>query len=209
MFSFLVILRRCWFVPHLLPLCVVVSLCAALTHWLGVQVLGAGDPSLAELREGVMLAAVLVHLGLCAPLALREEARNGLLVLRRARGLGPGLWVRAAALLVSTLPVGALVMAITTGFPASPVAFVLSVAAWVALGLLLGSWFSGASLRTALWAAGALSLARGLLLSDDVARGLAWVLPPLPAPGVSLLPVLLWIAGAVLLADWRVRRVPT
>ncbi|GJM22346.1 MAG: hypothetical protein DHS20C15_22610 [Planctomycetota bacterium] len=205
--AFLAILRRCWYVPHMLPLCVLVSLVAALTHWLGVRELGAADASLAELRAGLVLGAGLLHLGLCTPLALRDETKAGLITLRRARGVGPGLWVRAAAVFVSMLPVCVLVIAITTGLPSEPLAVLLSLAAWVALGLALGTWLSGAALRTTLWIAGGLSLFRGVLLSDEVARVLAWLLPPLPAPGVSLWPVALWIVGALLLAEWRVNRV--
>ena len=200
------LLRRCWLAPHMLPLCAFVALASAGASWLGVHALGAGPASMAELREGLMLLAALLHLGLCAPLALVDEARRGTLLLRRARGLGPQLGVRALALLLSTLPLCALVALVGFGGPADAARLALSLSAWVALGLLLGSVLSGATLRAALWTLGALSLARALLLHDGWSTALAWLLPPLPAPGAPSVAAALWIAGALLLADWRLRR---
>ena len=198
-------LRRTLGTPAIIPL----SLIAAGLAWLGPKLardqLGGGEGFVDEVRSGSLLLAGALVLSMSDALAVRREARDGLLALRAARGGGFALPQRWAGLLLAMLPTLALA-ALCGGRPAAgalPLALDLGVL--VAGGLLVGSLVEGVLLVPALW----LFLLAGQLRPWLQHAGPGWLLPAFGRmDGVEgALHAALWCAGALLLADWRLSAV--
>jgi hypothetical protein len=198
-------LRRTLGTPAIVPL----SLIAAGLAWLGQRLareaLGGGEGFVDEVRAGSLLLAGALVLSMSDALAVRREARDGLLALRAARGGGFGLPQRGAGLLLAMLPTVALAALCGGGAPTGLVPLMLDLAVLVAGGLLLGSLVEGVLLVPALW----LFLLAGQLRPWLQHAGPGWLLPAFGRmEGVEgALHAALWCVGALLLADWRLSAV--
>jgi len=194
-------LRRTLFSPAMLPLALVAAGLAWLGRRLAAEALGAQQGFLGEVRTGSLLVAGALVLSMSGALAVRREARDGLLALRLARGGGFALPQRWAGLVLGMLPVVALAALFGGGPPPQPVPLLLDLLVLSAGGLLLGSVLEGGLLVPALW----LLLLAGHVRPWLTGSGAGWLLPAFGRmDGVEgALHAGLWCAGALLLADWR------
>jgi hypothetical protein len=182
---------------------------AAAASWLGVALarnaLGGSEGFVEEVRAGCLPFAGALVLSLAEPLAVAEEARSGLVLLRMSRGAGAALAFRCAGLVLATLP-SVLVCALATGgWPPAPGALLLELTVLAAGGLWLGAWLSRPLLVPAIWCL----LVVGYLRPWFGDTPVAWLLPALgelkgPAGAAH---ALLWAAGALVLAGSRLRAV--
>ncbi len=209
----------------LVPASVAVTALAAALAWLGSYLaaaqLGADEGFLAEVRAGSLLFGGALVLSLAEPLTVLREARGGLLALRAARGGGFALGRRWLGLLLATLPTVLICAWAAGGEPASPLGLLLDLGVLCAGGLALGAFLERALLVPALWCLLVLGQLRPWF-GDSPA---AWLLPHMgdlsgagatgaasgsAGPAVSAATAaaaLLWCAGMLLLADWRLSRV--
>lgn len=208
MATVLATLRRSLLVPAVLPLLFVAGAGAWLGTWLAAAALGGDAGFLDEVRQGALLCAGALTLSLAEPLLVGREVRGGLLALRVARGGGPALVGRWLGLVLATLP--ALVVATLAGggLPPAPGALLVELLVLAAAGLALGSFLDRARLVPVLWVLLVASYLRPWLAADPRGVVLAWALPALGTlhgwTGVAH--GLLWSAGALALAHWRLGR---
>ncbi|MGQ0553740.1 MAG: hypothetical protein ACT4PU_11050 [Planctomycetota bacterium] len=201
-------LRRTLATPAALIVCLATMALAWLAALLAEGTLGAGERLAGEVRLASALFAALLTLSLAEPLQVLGEARGGLLALRRARGGGFALPQRCLGLLLATLPAAGLASLAAGGWPASPLSLLLDLLVLCAAALCLGAFLERGLLVTALWlllVAGALRPWLGESVSGESLL-VAW----LPQLGVmsglfGSLKALLWSAGALLLAESRLR----
>ena len=127
------------------------------------------------------------------------------MLLRLSRGGGAALVWRCAGLVLATLPTVLLCALATSGWPVAPGALVLQLVVLAAGGLCLGAWLSRPLLVPALWCL----LVAGYLRPWFGDVPVVWLLPALgELDGVmGAAHALLWTAGALVLADSRLRAV--
>lgn len=198
-------LRRTLGTPALIPLSLVAAGLAWLSQRLAREALGGGEGFVDEVRTGSLLLAGALVLSMSEALAVRREARDGLLALRAARGGGFALPQRWAGLLLAMLPTVVLAALCGGGAPVRPLPLALDLAVLAAAGLLVGSLVEGGLIVPALW----LLLLAGQLRPWLLASGAGWILPAFGRmEGTEgALHAALWCAGALLLADWRLSAV--
>jgi hypothetical protein len=197
--------RRVLAAPSLVPLTLAAAGASALGVTLARGALGGSEGFVDEVRAGCLPFAGALVLSLAEPLALAEEARSGLVLLRLSRGGGTALLGRCAGLLLATLPSVLICALATGGLPADPLALLLELAVLAAGGLCLGAWLARPLLVPALWCL----LVAGYLRPWFGDAPVAWLLPALGglAGPAGALHALLWAAGALVLADVRLRAV--
>jgi len=226
-------LRRTLFVPASVAVTVLAAALAWLGSYLAAAQLGADESFLAEVRAGSLLFGGALVLSLAEPLAVLREARGGLLSLRAARGGGFALGRRWLGLLLATLPTVLICAWAAGGRPAAPVGrlsdlrVLLDLGVLCAGGLLLGAFLERALLVPALWCLAVLgqlhpwfgdSPAAWLLprlgnldlaaaAADAPFAGAQSAGPGLEVAALSAAATLLWCAGMLVLADWRLSRV--
>jgi hypothetical protein len=203
--ALLTTVRRVLAAPALLPL----TAAAAGASWLGVRLaqqgLGGSEGFVDEVRAGCLPFAGALVVSLAEPIAVAGEARSGLVLLRLARGAGPALAWRCAGLVLAALPTVLACALATGGWPADPFGVLLQLVVLAAAGLLLGAWLARPLCVPALWCL----LVAGHLRPWFGEAPLAWLLPALGGPdgAAGALHALLWTAGALVLADARLRAV--
>lgn len=169
--------------------------------------LGPTEEFLAEIRHGCMLFGGLLVLSLAEPLQVAREARDGLLLLRAARGKGFGLPMRWAGLFLATLPAVLAAGVVARGLPAAPLALALELALLAAAGLTLGAFLERGRLVPVLWALAVAGQLRPWLSASAWGTPVAWLLPDfsgLDEGGVlAVAHAAAWIVGALLIARWR------
>lgn len=199
------ILRRVWCVPAILPVTVLAVGATVFATMLARVALGG---AVADARQGALLFAGALFLSLCEPLEIGREARGGPLVLVAVRRRGLGLPTRALALLLGSLPVLGLAALASGGWPADPVGLIGSQLVLSMAGLFLGAFVDRALLVPALWGLVVVGHLRPWIAAGPAAP-LAWLLPglgELRSP-VLLAHALVWGAGLLCLAQWRLERV--
>lgn len=200
--------RRVLLVPSALPLAVLGAAGAWAGTRLAGEALGAGEGYVAEVRDGSLLFAGVLLLSLAEPLELLRETRAGLLLLRAARGCGPALLGRWSGLTLASVPVVGLAVLASGGWPSQPVALLLALAVTAAAGLALGAFLDRGRLVPALWLLLVAASLRPWIVSRPALAWAGWLLPDIGhlqgARGAAH--ALLWSAGALLLAEWRLRR---
>lgn len=199
------IARRVLCVPSLLPVVAVAAGAAWMGTWLAQYVLGGDDGFVEEVRHGSVLFAGVLALSLAEPLEVGRDARQGLLLLRRARDGGFALGRRWLGLLLATLPVATAAALAGGGLPEAAWSLLVELGLLCAGGLLLGACFSRAVLVPALWGLFVLGHLRPWLDGSGVGSFAALLLPRLGDTdgAFGLVHAGLWCAGALLLAERR------
>jgi len=203
--AWLSILRRVWCVPAIVPVTVLAVGGTAFATLLTRSALGGGVD---DVRQGSLLFAGALFLSLCEPLEVGREARAGSLQLVAVRRRGLGLPARALGLWAGSLPVLSLAALASGGWPPDPVGLLGSQLVLGMAGLFLGAFLDRALLVPALWVLVLVGHLRPWIAAGAAAP-LAWFLPGLGElrSGPALAHALVWGAGLLCLAQWRLERV--